>query len=158
MEQAAANLDELYTAHSVYLNKYMFNLTRNREEAADLVQEIFLRLCQQDSLPEHPKSWLARTGYWLFIDQWRRNQRYSRLPLDHGLPNCDTTEQAVLDREFERFLRLQLLRLKPLSRNVIHLRVFKQYSYNEISRQLGCPENTVKSCIRRGRAQLSKWL
>jgi RNA polymerase sigma factor (sigma-70 family) len=158
VERAEAKLDELYAAHSVYLNKYMFKLTRNQEEAADLVQEIFLRLCQKDNLPEHPKEWLARTGYWLFIDQWRRKQRYSKLPIDHGLPSCDTTEQAVLDREFERLVRLLLLRLKPLSRTAFHLRIYEQCSYGEISRLLGCSENTVKSCIRRGREQISKWL
>jgi RNA polymerase sigma factor (sigma-70 family) len=158
MEQAAANLDELYTTHSVYLNRFMFKLTRNQEEAADLVQEIFLRLCQKDDLPEHPKEWMSLTGYRLFVDQWRRKQRCSRLPLDHSMPNHNITEQAVLDREFERLVRLLLLRLNPLSRTAIHLRVFEHCSYGEISRRLGCPENTVKSCIRRGRAQLSRWL
>jgi RNA polymerase sigma factor (sigma-70 family) len=158
MEQAATNLDELYTAHSVYLNKFMLKLTRNQEEAADLVQEIFLRLCQKDNLPEHPKEWLSLTGYRLFVDQWRRKQRCSRLPLDHTFPTHNITEHAVLDREFERLVRLLLLRLNPLSRSAIHLRVFEQRSYGEISRLLGCSENTIKSCIRRGRAQLSRWL
>jgi RNA polymerase sigma factor (sigma-70 family) len=158
MERAAANLDELYSAHSVYLNKFMFKLTRDQEEAADLVQEIFLRLCQQERLPEHPKTWLSRTGYRLFIDQWRRKQRYSMLQLDHSLTSRDTTEQVILDREFDRFVRLLLLRLKPLSRNAFHLRIYEQCSYGEISRLLGCSENTVKSCIRRGREQISKWL
>ncbi|MFD0711219.1 RNA polymerase sigma factor [Paenibacillus sp. GCM10027626] len=159
MEQMAANLDELYEMHSGYLNKYMLNLTRNREEAADLVQEIFLRLCQQERLPEHPKSWLSQTGYRLFIDQWRRKQRFARiLPEEQAMPDFASPEQAVLDREFERRVRQLLLGLSPQTRTAIYMRVYEHASYIEISRRLGCPVNTVKSKIRRGRVQLSKWL
>ncbi|MBP1996100.1 RNA polymerase sigma factor [Paenibacillus eucommiae] len=152
-------LDELYAEHSVYLNKFMLKLTRNREEAADLVQEIFLRLCEQESLPEHPKSWLSQTGYRLFIDQWRRKQRISWLPLDHYAVSSQTTpEQVVLDMEFKRFVRRLLLQLKPRMHAALYLRIYKQSSYREIARQLDCSENTVKSFVRRGKAQLSKLL
>jgi RNA polymerase sigma factor (sigma-70 family) len=158
MEQTATDLDKLYEAYAVHLNKYMFTLTRNREEAADLVQEAFLRLCQQISLPEYPRTWLSRTGYRLFIDRWRREQRLLKLPLVQVVPDLATPEQAVLHREFEMNIYRLLRRLKPQARTAFHLRVYEQYSYNEISQLLGCSENTVKSYIRRGRVQLSKWL
>ncbi|WP_090579613.1 sigma factor-like helix-turn-helix DNA-binding protein [Paenibacillus sp. OV219] len=38
------------------------------------------------------------------------------------------------------------------------MRIFKQSSYSEIAGQLGCNENTVKTQIRRGRAQLAEWM
>ncbi|WP_054023584.1 RNA polymerase sigma factor [Bacillus sp. FJAT-28004] len=159
MEQEAADLNDLYAAHSVYLNKSMYYLTRNREEAADLVQEAFLRLCLQDSLPHNPKSWLSQTGYRLFIDKWRRTKRVSFLPIDYYTVSSQTTpEQAVLDMEFERLVYQLLLRFKPRMRTALYLRIYKQFSYEEIASLLDCSENTVKSYIRRGRAQLSKWL
>jgi len=158
MELAAANLDELYTAHSVYLRRYMHKLTGNQEEAADLVQEIFLKLCQQDNLPEHPKAWLSRTGYRLFVDHWRRRQRRSRLQLDEGLSNPITPEQALLDMEFDTLVRRLLLRFQPRTRTAFYLRIYKHFSYGEIAKLLGCSENTIKSCMRRGKAQLLHWL
>lgn len=158
MERAAARLDELYAAHAVYLNRFMLKLTRNREEAADLVQDIFLRLCQQDRVPEHPKAWLSRTGYRLFVDRCRRKHRYNWVPLDDSLASRATPEQAVLDMEFEQFVQRLLLRLNPRPRAAFRLRIYGQYSYGEIARQLGCPENTVKAWMRRGKAQLSEWL
>ncbi len=145
MEQVAANLNDLYKAHSVNLSRFMLKLTRNQEDANDLVQETFLRLCQQDSLPERPKEWLSQTGYRLFIDQWRRKQRISRLPLDYfPVPRHDTPEQAVLDMEFERYVRRLLLRFKPRMRTALYLRLYKQSSYGEVAQLLGCSENTVK--------------
>ncbi|GGD58721.1 RNA polymerase sigma factor [Paenibacillus nasutitermitis] len=158
MEQAAVNLDELYAAHSAYLNKYMYKLTRDREDAADLVQDIFLKLCLQGSLPDHPKAWLSQTGYRLFIDQWRRKQRLSQLQLEKAYCNIAAPEQAALDREFERYVDRLLLRLNPRMRTALYLRIYRHSSYEEIARMLDCSQNTVKTFIRRGKAQLSKWL
>jgi RNA polymerase sigma-70 factor (ECF subfamily) len=67
-------------------------------------------------------------------------------------------EQAVIDREFERQVRMLLLRFTPRMRTAMYLRIYKQESYGDIARRLDCPENTVKSIIRRGRTKLSTWL
>lgn len=153
-----AVLRDLYETHHSFLYNYMFNLTRNREEAADLVQEVFLRLCRQAWVPEQPKTWLFRTGYRLFVDQWRRRQRYMKLQLGRETVELHTPEQALIDKEFGDAVRAQLERLKPLSQAAFHMRVYREYSLGEISRALDCSENTVKSCIRRGRKQLAGWL
>ncbi|QMV41148.1 RNA polymerase sigma factor [Cohnella cholangitidis] len=159
MERSPVDLGEWYTAHSVYLNKFMLNLTRNREEAADLVQDIFLKLCQQDNLPEHPREWLSLTGYRLFVDQWRRKRRISWLPLDYqATSSLVTPEQAVLNMEFESLVRRLLRRFKTRVRTAMMLRIYGQSSYGEIARLLDCSENTVKSFVRRGKMQLSRWL
>lgn len=158
MKRTAAGLDEVYATHAGYLNKFMLKLTRNREDAADLVQDIFLRLCQQERVPEHPKAWLSQTGYRLFVDRCRRKHRHDWLPLDPDVAGRANPEQAVLDMEFEQFVRQLLLRLKPRPRAAFCLRIYRQCSYGEIARQLGCPENTVKAYMRRGKAQLSEWL
>lgn len=156
MELVTTRLDELYSAHSVYLRRFMFKLTQNQEEANDLVQDTFLRLCQQVILPEHPKEWLSLTGYRLFVDQWRRNKRIAWSPLDYLVVSNETTpEQVVLDKEFEKHVLRMLLRFKPRMRTAFYLRIFKQFSYREIARALDCSENTVKSFIRRGKAQIN---
>ncbi|REE78737.1 RNA polymerase sigma-70 factor (ECF subfamily) [Paenibacillus taihuensis] len=159
MEQAAATVNELFVAHADNLNRYMYKLTRNREEAADLVQEAFLRLIiQGGEMPGYPKTWLSQTGYRLFIDQWRRKKRITWQPLCESMLCHATPEQDVLDGDFERFVRSLLFRLKSLTRAALYLRLFKQSSYSEIAGKLGCNENTVKTHIRRGRAQLAEWL
>ncbi|WP_084761035.1 RNA polymerase sigma factor [Cohnella panacarvi] len=160
MKPAAAKLDELYAAYAVPLNRYLCKLTRDPEEASDLAQESFLRLCQQESLPPNPKEWLFLTGYRLFVDHWRRRRRMTLLRFDSGKEPLSSAapEQTVLDREFERQLEKLLLRFKAPMRTALYMRLFKSYPYGEIARRLRCSENTVKSFIRRGRKKLSEWL
>ncbi|WP_199619686.1 RNA polymerase sigma factor [Paenibacillus alkalitolerans] len=151
-------VSDLYGAHRAFLHNYLMKLTCNRDEAADLVQDIFVRLCQQNSLPECPKSWLFKTGYRLFIDRLRRKRRVVLIPLDHSIPSGATPEQEAIDNEFDLLVRSSLRRLHPQTRTALYLRIFEQSTYGEIAELLGCPENTVKSYIRRGRFQLSKSL
>lgn len=153
-----AQLNQAFIAHAPYLRNYMFKLTLDQESAADLVQEAFIRLCLQEHFPPYPRTWLARTGYRLFVDQWRRKQRELQYSLNAEPASSTTPEQALLDREFEDRVNRLLHRLHPKTREVIRLRIYGQLSYIEIARRLGCPENTVKSCMRRGRAKLAKWL
>ncbi len=159
MERKQAELAELYVQHAQYLNKFMLRLTRNREEAADLVQEVFVRLCLQDRLPEHAKEWMALTGYRLFVDQWRRRKRTAGLRFE-PIPFAQfvAPEQAALDREFESAIQGLLLRFKLRKRTALYMRLYKQAGSGEISRLLDYPENTVKSDIHRGKRQLSEWL
>jgi len=159
MERKQAEVAELYVKYAQYLNIFLLRLTRNREEAADLVQEVFLRLCLQDRLPEHAKEWMALTGYRLFVDQWRRRKRTAGLRFEL-IPFAEfvSPEQAALDREFEISVQQLLLRFKLRKRTALYMRLYKQAGSGEISKLLDYPENTVKSDIRRGRRQLSEWL
>ncbi|MBW5446831.1 sigma-70 family RNA polymerase sigma factor [Cohnella sp. CFH 77786] len=158
MRRAAEEIDGLYAMHAPELRRYMLALTRNREEADDLVQEIFLRLCQQSEIPEHSKAWLSRTGYRLFVDEWRRKRRNARLLGEPAAVYAREPEQTILDREYERTVHGLLMRLRPPVRSAFCLRVYGHSSCREIARQLGCPENTVKTFLRRGRLQLAEWL
>jgi len=153
-----AQVYQAFIAHAPYLRNYMLKLTLDPESAADLVQEAFVRLLLQEHFPPYPRAWLARTGYRLFVDQWRRKQRESRESPNTEPADWMTPEQALLDREFEDRVNRLLLRLHPKTREVFRLRIYDQLSYVEIANRLNCSENTVKTCVRRGRAKLAKWL
>ncbi|XID95980.1 RNA polymerase sigma factor [Paenibacillaceae bacterium WGS1546] len=159
MERQRIELGEVYERYASDLYRFMLRLTRNREDAADLVQDVFLKLCQQATLPERAREWMATTGYRLFVDRWRRERRAVDTP--PGLVPSDVfiaPEQAVLDLEFDRFVRRMLLRFKRGRREALYMRLYEQTSCAEIARLLMCPENTVKSHLRRGRRQLSEWV
>lgn len=160
MKPAAAKLDELYAAHAVPLKRYLYKLTRDSEEAGDLAQESFLRLCRQESLPPFPREWLFLTGYRLFVDHWRRRRRTTMLLFEYGREASFAAgpEQAVLDQEFVRYVERLLQRFKAPMRTALYLRLFKSSPYGEIARTLRCSENTAKSFVRRGRKKLSEWL
>ncbi len=158
MMKPEPGLNDLFVAHATHLRNYMLKLTRDREDAADLVQETFLRLCQQDRLPPYPRTWLARTGYRLFVDEWRRKRRARGRMVTPNPVGCTMPEQAYLERELEDEVDRLLQRLHPRARDAFRLRVRGSLSYGDIAQLLGCSENAIKSCMRRGRVHLAQWL
>jgi RNA polymerase sigma-70 factor (ECF subfamily) len=78
LPENAQRFDAIFRPHFAALYRAAFRLTRRREDAEDLVQEVALR-----SLPElerlatidRPRAWLLRVQYRLFIDGHRRRGR-----------------------------------------------------------------------------------
>lgn len=65
----------------------------------------------------------------------------------HGL---DPEEELIKDQKI-KLMRMVVERLKPHYRNLIELRYFKEYSYEEISQELDLPLGTVKAQLFRSR-------
>jgi RNA polymerase sigma-70 factor (ECF subfamily) len=112
-------------------------------EAEDLVQEIFLKLCNY------------------LIDRYRRHHRQRKL-LQGGddalrtIPDASPTPvKSVERRERAEILRRGLQELPETLRKAVVLRDVRGLSYEEISDELGVPVGTVKSRINRGRCELA---
>ena len=55
-----------------------------------------------------------------------------------------------------KILRTIVNQLKPKYRDLVKLRYFKEFSYDEISQELDLPLGTVKAQLHRSREQLFK--
>ncbi len=143
-----------------------YRLLGQREEAADMTQEAFLRAYQalntfQTDKPLAP--WLCRIAINLSINRLKR-QRHT-LSLDDtqsGLDNAsfDIPDSAgepqahILQQERQQVLRQAILGLSPEQRAVIELRHFQGHTYEEIAESLGLSLANVKSHLFRGRKKL----
>lgn len=72
-------------------------------------------------------------------------------------------QQLTPDNSLIRSQRIQILRsiveqLQPNYRQLVKLRYFKEYSYEEISEELSIPLGTVKAQLHRSREKLFKIL
>jgi RNA polymerase sigma-70 factor (ECF subfamily) len=146
-------LDEVVERYADMVFRIAFTHTKNRADAEDLFQEVFLKLCRSAprfSSEEHRKAWLIRTtvhqSYNLLGSAWRR---------------------LVVLGEFERQAEqeevggevLEALRALPLkARAVVELFYYEGMSIAEIAAALGLPGNTVKSRLLRARRALKKAL
>ena len=77
--------ERLFSQYGAALLDYLYGLMRNREAAADLTQETFLRAwASATPLAEiqHPKAWLYRIATNLALNQSRRQRRFVWLPLE----------------------------------------------------------------------------
>ncbi len=146
----------IYEESYASLQRYLFRLTRNHEEAADLLQETFLRLYEQDTYPTSYKTWLYRTGYRLFVDQWRRNKRIQWVSYENSpiFSNDITPELSYIHDETKSQLERNLNQLTTKQRLIFMLKHNEGASYQQIGNQIGCPENTVKCLVRRARIRL----
>jgi RNA polymerase sigma factor (sigma-70 family) len=146
----------IYEESHDFLQRFLFRLTRNHEDTADLLQETFLRLYEQESYPDSYKAWLYQTGYRLFIDQWRRKKRVQWLSVESfPLPSNDATPELTYIRlETKACIERNLNQLTSKQRMIFMLKYNEGASYQQIGNHIGCPENTVKCLVRRARIHL----
>jgi RNA polymerase sigma-70 factor, ECF subfamily len=161
-ELALEYLDGLYG--------YAMTLTRNQNEAEDLVQETYLRALRAfDRLrpDSNVKSWLFTILRNIHLNQIHHQQ--SGPPIvdmeDQFLDLPDTTSLSERD-PFGNYLatlkRQDVHRaiesLPPLYREVIVLREFEDLRYQQIAEVLNCPTGTVMSRLGRAREKLKQAL
>jgi RNA polymerase sigma-70 factor (ECF subfamily) len=157
-QAALEHLDALYGFAMV--------LTRNRDEAEDLVQETYLRASRAFGrlVPDsNLKSWLFAIMRNIRLNQVRHDrsgpqfveidaEEESRWQwLDHTAGDPHTVLLQKVEREQ---VRLAIERLPVHHREVIVLRDIEGFSYQQIASILQCPAGTVMSRLGRAREHL----
>ncbi|TSA29078.1 MAG: sigma-70 family RNA polymerase sigma factor [Bacteroidetes bacterium] len=160
-------------AYAELLNNYrdslyflLLKMTNNPTDAEDLTIEAFgkaFRNLHQYS-PEYAFStWLFKIAANNCIDFLRRSKRiiFADNPAeenngrDEYPTNLPSTildpEEKVIEKQKIKLMREVVEKLKPHYRNLIELRYFKEWSYEEIATELDLPLGTVKAQLFRSR-------
>jgi RNA polymerase sigma-70 factor (ECF subfamily) len=160
--------DEVYERFGEMVYNLSLRLSGNREEAADLTQEVFLRIFRhlgsfggRSTL----KTWVFRIAINHCRDRLSRHvpamQSIDDSPEEGGVtladPGRGPEELAVAADEGRRVSRC-LARLPHVFREAVALRDLEGLSYEEIAEVLGVRVGTVRSRIARGREQLRHFL
>lgn len=133
-------------------------LTANPEDAADVVQQTFVRMWEKRQLvgqAREPESYVLRMTRSAAADYLRRRPR-AAAELDEGLlvavlPDPTTAVDA------QRLSRL-VLRLPAGQRAVLYLHCFVGLSFREVGRVLGVPTFTAASRYRLALGRLRHWM
>lgn len=160
-ESPLERLGRLFDAQHQRIYRLARRLSRDPEEARDLVQETFLRAARHaHKLPSSrpaAEAWLVRTTVNLCRDLGRRravrtrDQHRIEPPAPYG-PNPETATVARASVE------AALAALSPRRRAVVVLVELEEHSTREVARLLGLPEGTVRWHLSRGRHELKKRL
>lgn len=141
---------QVYETHGPALYRFCLMQMKNRADAEDVMQEVFLKRLYRaphfDS-PEHEKRWLYRVALNQCKDEWKRRHR-SDLPLEAAA--------LVAVPPAQRELLEQVAALPEKLRTVIHLHYYEGYSIEEIAQVLGISVSAVKMRMKRGRDALRK--
>lgn len=158
---------ELVTAYQDRLYTTALRVVGNSADAADVVQETFLRayLHLDDLDARGLRAWLFRVAVNCCRDLQRRQQRRPWEPIGDAqgnvvelpAPELGPEERAIL-RERRETVAASLARLPLDLRTVVVLRDVNQLSYEEIATVLRIPVGTAKSRVNRARLQLAAGL
>lgn len=137
------------------------NFSGNRDDAADITQDIFMKIYTNiDKFKEDRSfsSWIHKIAKNYCIDYWRKNRKNIMvLKIEENLCRDEQTPENEAVKEYDVInLRNKLLHLDADLRLLITLRDIQDLSYQEISENLDLPLGTVKSRINRARIKLAK--
>lgn len=161
-------LKEIYVAYAGFLFHFILGILGNRENAEDVTSEFFIKLWDiaDKYVPgTGHRAWLSRIARNMAIDFLRKNKR--EIPYDAGerefemlaasdestaeggkkgggykseSDNRDATaEEAVSNLTVKEALE----RLKPAEREIVHLKIIGDMTFEEISDLLETPMGTV---------------
>ena len=151
-------LDEIqHTGEKYRDNIYAiaFNYFRNRQDAEDAVQEVFLkyhRAGKDFDSAAHIRNWIIRVA----INECKNVTLSSWFKKREPLAEYEQTlcfEEPEESRLFE-----SVMALSRKYRSVLHLFYYEDYSFREIAELLGISESAVTTRLARGRNKLKKEL
>jgi RNA polymerase sigma-70 factor, ECF subfamily len=157
--------------HMDILHSYALHLTRNSEDAKDLVQDVLLkafRFWDKYEKGTNVKAWLYRIMRNSYINQYRSktkephkidfddNRFYSKASQHEGL--LEHKDAKPYHEIFEDEIAHSLDTLTKDFKTIVLLSDLEKFSYQEIAKIMNCPVGTVRSRLHRGRKQLQKKL
>lgn len=148
------------------LLRYLLSLSLAPAEAEDVVQETFLRLCENFTAGAcfNLRAWIFRVAHNLARDQQRRRMRAPSLALESevfGEPQIAlsdpraTPEQQVIEQQRAQRLEAALLRLPNHQQQCLHLRA-EGLRYREIAEVLGVGTSTVADWVQAALERLGR--
>lgn len=141
-------INSIVEKYSDMVYKLAFARTRNKENADDIFQEVFLRYIRRQPTfenEEHEKAWFIRVTINCSKSVFILLKRFSFEEFD---------EKMTKENENEEIMDEFLDKLPIDYRTVIHLFYYERLTTSEISKTLGKKESTVRMQLTRARRML----
>ncbi|HEY59854.1 MAG TPA: sigma-70 family RNA polymerase sigma factor [Anaerolineae bacterium] len=151
---------KLYDFYYKQIYRYAFYRLSNREEAADMAANIFLRAWGH--LPEFGKgnqrnfrAWLYRIAHNMIIDHYRKQRISSPLQEAVNVPQRKPgPEESFQKRERSKALANAINKLNPIAQQIIACRFIACMSHKETAEIAGLSEGNVRIIQYRALQQL----
>ncbi len=167
-----ALFEETVLVHFRFLHNMALKITRNEDDAQDLVQEAILRAYRFFDKYEpgtNCRAWLYRIMKNTFINSYRKQRRQPGGPsydemeevleAEADAPAASVDPQAsLINNRLREDVAVALEALPQDYRTALSLSLVEGFSYKEIAGMMSCPIGTVMSRIHRGRLLMQKQL
>ena len=160
-----AALAQLYDRYRVILFGLLMRILNNREEAEDVLQEVFLQVWRKaedfDEERGRPFTWLVTLGRSRGIDRLRTLASRERVAEAGARDVVEITSDAATDAfqsEQRGLVNRALAQLPEEQKRPLMLAYFDGLTQSEIATRLGAPLGTVKTRMRTGLTNLRELL
>lgn len=165
-------LEAIYNEYHKYIYHLCLKLTRNRMEAEDLMQEVWVKVVRYESYVkevDHVKAWLTTICMNTFRDRYRKNMRRSK----HVVIQPDSLEVSILDlipaetmtaeqmlerEDMSQIVQEKISQLDAIYQKTVLYFYVNQYSLVEIAEIMKVSIGTVKSRLFRAKQRLKELL
>ena len=156
-------IGELYDRHSRLLYGLILRILRNRSEAEEVLQEVFVQVwTRADTYNVElgaPVAWLVRIARNRAIDQIRSNSVRARTAEATPPPTpVETPEARAVMSEQQRAVARALGTLPLEQRELIEHAYFQGLTQSELAERFNLPLGTVKTRVRTGMMTLRREL
>lgn len=161
-EQEAFTL--LFSRHDSYLYRLCYGYLRNKEDALDVMQEIYFKVFKHINSFDEEKNflpWLKKIAVHACLNYKRDMGKRQHLSLDYEAEisgsfyerfvSEEDVEEEVMGLNMKEAIRSGLDLLPPAPRLILTLRYLEEMSCHEIAVLLEQPVGTVKSSLFRAR-------
>ncbi|MHA6258906.1 RNA polymerase sigma factor [Sporosarcina sp. CAU 1771] len=166
------NLDSLHEEYGRYIYHLCLKLTRNKEEAEDVMQDVWVKVVRNSANMDnvdHMKAWLTTICMNTFRDRYRKGVRQSKhvmnqpdtldVPLLDLVPSTSLTPCEIMEKnDIEHLVREKINQLDVIYRKTIEYFYVHQYSLIEISELMKVSIGTVKSRLFRAKKYLKEMM
>jgi len=162
----AQSFELLLQRYRTPLVNFLYRMVRNREQAEDLAQEVFLRVyrAREDYEPSAKfTTWLFRIATNLALNSLR-DHRHQKLEISMDAPIVADSEdgdermmevadehpdieQHLVDEARKKMIRHAIEKLPEKQRAAVLLHKYQELEYGEISKILQCSESALKSLL-----------
>jgi RNA polymerase sigma-70 factor (ECF subfamily) len=150
-------MDNNFLDHYAFARRYALKLCGDPSLAADIVQQVYLKLCEKNiNIPDNNyRGYLTICVKNTLINHCRKNKNKKFIDIGEHL--------EMADRHRDNFtmsdsVRMAIDKINPDFKITILLCFVYGYSYKEVSALCKIPMSTVKSRIFRGTAQIKQQL
>ena len=141
-------MENVIRNYSDTVYRLAFARTGTKHDADDVFQEVFLRYVKKKPVfkdEEHRKAWLIRVTINCSKKLWNSSWRKKTQHLEDNI---------TFDEEDSNYLYLELQKLPPKYREVIHLFYYENLSLEEMSVILNRKNAAIRTQLTRARAML----
>jgi RNA polymerase sigma factor (sigma-70 family) len=162
-EDSSSSIDTLYREHSPRLLRSLTRRMASRDEARDLVQEIFCRVARLGAANltrlERPQAYLSRMATNLLRDRARHASRRmieQHVEADDRLPAGTDQERLLETRDMLRRVEAAVLKLHPRTREIFMAHRVEGLNYAEIAERTGLSVKGVEKQMSKAIAAIDR--